>query len=565
MSTPAYSPAMPSAPDPPASRPAGAPAPPQRGPRPPSDRRLRGARGVPGAGRVAQPPAAARQRRSASRPARSSPPSSPTSRSSSPCCAWPTRSRAARAAASSRVVKAVELLSPEAVQALATRARTFDFFERSSVWDAAPERFRLHGVATQRAADRLATETGYERPRPPDGHRAAARHRQARPHARLPGLPARRSTRARARPRSASTASAASSASTTRWSAASSPAAGACPRPSPRSSSATTPRTPTGEAAYVRLADMLAHYAQGQAGLADRAAEDRPRASASGRRSCARSCTTCRTRRPARQRQIDPCPLSDREVEVLKRLAEGKVYKQIAHELVALDEHGAHAPAQHLRQARRGRPRPGRPARHRARLAVSPRTSGSGSREPARVAGSRGSRWPALEWLPPCSRSRPSRPYALKALAELGRSAATAPVPIGELARRRDIPVQFLEQLFASLRRAGVLQSQRGVKGGYSFARDPARDHRPRDRRAARRPARPRRRGRLRRRRRRRPRRPREHDDRRRRRARGARRRRGDVLHLSGRPGRCARHGRGAESRHVAGVYSARLALGVRR
>jgi Rrf2 family transcriptional regulator, cysteine metabolism repressor len=51
---------------------------------------------------------------------------------------------------------------------------------------------------------------------------------------------------------------------------------------------------------------------------------------------------------------------------------------------------------------------------------------------------------------------------------------AAAPVPIGELARRRDIPVQFLEQLFAALRRAGILKSQRGVKGGYSFARDPS-------------------------------------------------------------------------------------------
>jgi Rrf2 family protein len=50
---------------------------------------------------------------------------------------------------------------------------------------------------------------------------------------------------------------------------------------------------------------------------------------------------------------------------------------------------------------------------------------------------------------------------------------ADVPVPIGELARRRDIPVQFLEQLFAVLRRAGVLRSQRGVKGGYSFAREP--------------------------------------------------------------------------------------------
>jgi len=65
-------------------------------------------------------------------------------------------------------------------------------------------------------------------------------------------------------------------------------------------------------------------------------------------------------------------------------------------------------------------------------------------------------------------------PYALKALTELGRSGDAAPVPIGELARRRDVPVQFLEQLFATLRRAGVLRSQRGVKGGYSFARPPA-------------------------------------------------------------------------------------------
>jgi Rrf2 family cysteine metabolism transcriptional repressor len=64
-------------------------------------------------------------------------------------------------------------------------------------------------------------------------------------------------------------------------------------------------------------------------------------------------------------------------------------------------------------------------------------------------------------------------PYALKALAELGRMGDAGPVPIGELARRRDIPVQFLEQLFAVLRRAGLLKSQRGVKGGYGFARAP--------------------------------------------------------------------------------------------
>ncbi|HTR73177.1 MAG TPA: Rrf2 family transcriptional regulator, partial [Solirubrobacteraceae bacterium] len=65
-------------------------------------------------------------------------------------------------------------------------------------------------------------------------------------------------------------------------------------------------------------------------------------------------------------------------------------------------------------------------------------------------------------------------PYAVNALAELGRSGGSEPVPIGELARRREMPVQFLEQLFATLRRAGIVSSQRGVKGGYRFARDPA-------------------------------------------------------------------------------------------
>jgi Rrf2 family transcriptional regulator, cysteine metabolism repressor len=65
-------------------------------------------------------------------------------------------------------------------------------------------------------------------------------------------------------------------------------------------------------------------------------------------------------------------------------------------------------------------------------------------------------------------------PYAVRALTELARSGAAGPVPIADLARRREIPVQFLEQLFASLRRAGVLRSQRGVKGGYSFAREPS-------------------------------------------------------------------------------------------
>jgi Rrf2 family protein len=64
-------------------------------------------------------------------------------------------------------------------------------------------------------------------------------------------------------------------------------------------------------------------------------------------------------------------------------------------------------------------------------------------------------------------------PYAMRALVELYRYGDAVPVPIAELARRGAVPVQFLEQLFATLRRAGMLRSQRGVKGGYSFARPP--------------------------------------------------------------------------------------------
>jgi Rrf2 family protein len=63
---------------------------------------------------------------------------------------------------------------------------------------------------------------------------------------------------------------------------------------------------------------------------------------------------------------------------------------------------------------------------------------------------------------------------AVVALTELARRGACGPVPIQDIATTRDIPLHLLEQLFAGLRRAGILQSQRGVKGGYSFARGPA-------------------------------------------------------------------------------------------
>ena len=228
-------------------------------------------------------------------------------------------------------VAAVELLSPHTVQAVANRVRTFDFFERASVWDAAPERFRLHALATQHAADRIATEVGYEnRDRltvtsllhdvgklvllhaypgyPSQVHRGARTpedriHQERRElgvdHALVGGVLIRR------------------------W------------------GLPTTVATPIerhhnpdveGEAAFIRLADMLAHYEQGA------------RVSPTEMLHCARSVGLgpVELRRvmyelpssaSQRQRHVDPCPLSGRELGVLQRLAEGKVYKQIAHEL----------------------------------------------------------------------------------------------------------------------------------------------------------------------------------------------------------------------------------------
>jgi HD-like signal output (HDOD) protein/DNA-binding CsgD family transcriptional regulator len=57
---------------------------------------------------------------------------------------------------------AVELLRPRTIQALASRVGTFDFFELDRGSTAAPVRLRLHALATQRVADRIATAVGYE-------------------------------------------------------------------------------------------------------------------------------------------------------------------------------------------------------------------------------------------------------------------------------------------------------------------------------------------------------------------------------------------------------------------
>lgn len=62
---------------------------------------------------------------------------------------------------------------------------------------------------------------------------------------------------------------------------------------------------------------------------------------------------------------------------------------------------------------------------------------------------------------------------AVAALAELAGRPPATPVPIVDVAATRSIPLHVVEQLFGVLRRAGILKSQRGVHGGYTFRRPP--------------------------------------------------------------------------------------------
>jgi Rrf2 family iron-sulfur cluster assembly transcriptional regulator len=64
--------------------------------------------------------------------------------------------------------------------------------------------------------------------------------------------------------------------------------------------------------------------------------------------------------------------------------------------------------------------------------------------------------------------------YAVAAMADLAAQGGLAPVSLPEIALRQGISVGYLEQLFAKLRRSGLVASVRGVSGGYSLARGPS-------------------------------------------------------------------------------------------
>jgi Rrf2 family transcriptional regulator, iron-sulfur cluster assembly transcription factor len=64
--------------------------------------------------------------------------------------------------------------------------------------------------------------------------------------------------------------------------------------------------------------------------------------------------------------------------------------------------------------------------------------------------------------------------YAVMAVADLARHGAARPVSLADIASRQDISLSYLEQLFARLRRAGLVKSVRGPGGGYRLARTAA-------------------------------------------------------------------------------------------
>ncbi|MFX4223588.1 MAG: Rrf2 family transcriptional regulator [Thalassobaculum sp.] len=57
--------------------------------------------------------------------------------------------------------------------------------------------------------------------------------------------------------------------------------------------------------------------------------------------------------------------------------------------------------------------------------------------------------------------------YAVMAICDLAARAQGRPVSLAEIAQRQDISLSYLEQLFARLRRAGLVKSVRGPGGGY--------------------------------------------------------------------------------------------------
>src|SRR3954466_4302837 len=226
---------------------------------------------------------------------------------------------------------AVEALKPAGVLAIAGTAPSFDFFEPSNGWELKPERFRVHALATQRAADRIGRAVGWvERDelmvaallhdigrlvisrlhpgykvyfdaasRTPEQRLREEREQLGIDHALVGGVLARR------------------------WN---------LPQRIAIAIERHHADDAEGLAAMVATADMVAHYCQGEAISPERlmASCERIGLRPEGLRDLLYEMPLPRQ---GSNRVSEPCPLSARELDVLRLLSEGMVYKQIAGEM----------------------------------------------------------------------------------------------------------------------------------------------------------------------------------------------------------------------------------------
>jgi putative nucleotidyltransferase with HDIG domain len=231
------------------------------------------------------------------------------------------------------VPEAIGVLAPEVVGDIARGAPTYDLLARAGAWHAVPHRFRLHATAVQRVADRLARALGH--PAPDRLLAAALLHdigKLVLVHA-YPGYPDRvhegattPEQRLRAERRELGVDHAlVGGVLARRW---------GLPHPLASAIERHHSDDECCDAATIRLADLIAHY-DGEGAVAPAQLLRAARAAGlgvDGLRAILYELPyptdSARERAPT-----TPSPLSAREVEVLRRLAEGKVYKQIAREL----------------------------------------------------------------------------------------------------------------------------------------------------------------------------------------------------------------------------------------
>lgn len=63
--------------------------------------------------------------------------------------------------------------------------------------------------------------------------------------------------------------------------------------------------------------------------------------------------------------------------------------------------------------------------------------------------------------------------YGTRLILDLGVYGSEKPVPLGEVSKRQNISLKYLEQLTVKLKKAGLIKSQRGASGGHMLAKPP--------------------------------------------------------------------------------------------